>query len=208
MSLILSIRENRGIVEISFDDRDVLKIQKKHFSARPVEAGEDVVVADYADRIAAVQANECSEAALTRLDYSEKSAMELKKALLQKGFVLQAVESTVARLQQNGLVDDRRYANRIAENSLHRPVGMYQMKRKLAQKGFSEDDVEDAMAGFDEEPQRAAALALAKKIWRKYEKLDAREARQKLVAALARRGFSWDAAGYAAGEIFESDEWE
>ena len=109
----------------------------------------------------------------------------------------------VARLTESGLIDDARYAQRMAETQVNKPVGIYALKRKLRAKGISEADAERALEAFDDEQQRGAALEAAQKLYRKYEALPPREAKAKLSQALARRGFSWDAIESATDGLFE-----
>ena len=119
-----------------------------------------------------------------------------------------AIEAVIARLTESHLIDDKRYAQRLAETSAHKPVGIYAMKRKLRAKGISEEDAEDALDVFDEDQQRTAAKAAAEKLGRKYLTLPAREGKAKLSQALARRGFSWDVVREAVEHVFSDDEWE
>ena len=104
-----------------------------------------------------------------------------------------AIDATVDRLRENGLIDDARYAMRMAETQSAKPVGIYAFKRKLMAKGISEDDAQQALMAFDDDQQRDACREAAAKLWRRYESLPRREARAKLSQALMRRGFGWDA---------------
>ena len=71
-----------------------------------------------------------------------RSARELGNALRRKGYVQPAIEAVVARLTESGLIDDARYAQRMAETQVNKPVGIYALKRKLRAKGISEADAE------------------------------------------------------------------
>ena len=113
------------------------------------------------------------------------------------------MQAVVERLRENGLIDDARYAQRMAEVQSNRPVGVYAFRRKLRAKGISDDDAEEALAAFDDEQQRDAALAAARQLYRKYQDLPEREARAKLSQALARRGFGWDAIEGAIDSIMD-----
>lgn len=205
MSTITDIQEIRGIIEISADAHAVARIRKVHYQKCPLEIHEEVDLDEYLSRIAAIQFADAYEAALTCLDFSARSAKEIAASLKRKGYVEAVIEPVVARLTENHLIDDKRYAQRIAESQSHKAVGVYAVKRKLRAKGFSEEDTEAALEeAFDEDQQRAAALQTAQKLCRKYESLPHYEARGKLSQALARRGFSWDAIESA----LESLNWE
>ena len=203
MAIVSDIRESRGIVEIVADGATVARVRKAHFSKCPVENGGEIDVEDYLGRVASVQFADAYEAALSSLDYCARSARELGNALRRKGYVQPAIEAVVARLTESGLIDDARYAQRMAETQVNKPVGIYALKRKLRAKGISEADAERALEAFDDEQQRGAALEAAQKLYRKYEALPPREAKAKLSQALARRGFSWDAIESATDELFE-----
>lgn len=203
MPSVTGIRETRGIVEISVDGCAALRVRKPHFDKCPLGEGDEIDVDAYADRVAAVQFADGYEAALTSLDYSARTAREIGDALRRKGFVAPCVDAVVARLMESGIIDDERYAQRMAEVNVKKPVGLYAFRRKLRAKGISDEDAEAALASFDDAQQQSAALAAAQKLYRKYAALPEREGKAKLSQALARRGFGWDAIESALDHLFE-----
>lgn len=203
MAIVSNLTEKRGLIEIQADGATVARIRKAHFDKCPLAIGESVDVDAYLDRVAALQFPDCYEAALTQLDYSARTAKELEGALRRKGYVPPVVEAVVSRLMENGLIDDARYASRMAEVQSRKAVGIHAFKRRLRAKGISEEDAEDALASFDDAQQQQAALAAAQQLWRKYKALEAREARAKLSQALARRGFGWDAISEALDALID-----
>ena len=203
MAIVTEIRENRGMVEVVAEGATIARVKKTHFDKCPVAAGDEIDEAAWLGRMAAAQFSDAYEAALSSLDHSERTAHDLTNALRRKGFVQPAVDAVLERLTECGLIDDARYARRMAELSAAKPVGLYAFKRKLRSKGISDDDAEDALSAFDDDQQRAAALQAARKLYKKYEALPEREARAKLSQALARRGFGWDAIEGAMEEMIE-----
>ena len=209
MAIVSDIREVRGLIELSLDGVVWLRVRKKHFAKRPLSASEAIDPDAYIDSMAAVQAADCYEAALTMLDRAAHSGGNLRVKLERAGYVSPAAEAAVARLQENRLLDDRRYAERIAQSQLNKAAGAYAVRRKLRAKRLSEEDIDAAMKGFDDEQQAAACRTAAEKLWRKYAALPAREGRAKLSQALARRGFGWDAIRSAMDGLGEDfDEYE
>lgn len=207
MAIVSDLRENRGLVEISLDGVLWLKLRKKHFALNPLEAGEAVDPEVYLDRTAAIQAADCYEAALTMLDQAAQTSGDLRLKLMRKGYVEPAAQAVVERLIDNGLIDDARYAERVAQGQLNKAVGAYAVRRKLMAKRLPEEAIEAAMEGFDGEQQAQACREAAQKLWRKYAALPRREGRAKLSQALARRGFSWDAISSVVDELI-SETWE
>lgn len=205
MAIVTEIREFKGIITLSLDGMQWLKLRKKHFDKLPLELEEELDPEEYTDRMAAIQSVDCYEAALTMLDQAAQTSGDLCRKLVRKGYVPPAAEATVARLVENRLIDDRRYAERIAQTQLNRGAGSYAVRRKLRAKLLSEEDVDAAMEGFDEEQQAAACREAAVKLWRKYGALPPREGRAKLSQSLARRGFGWDSIRSAVDGIAEDD---
>jgi SOS response regulatory protein OraA/RecX len=72
-------------------------------------------------------------------------------------------------------------------------------------KGLRDEDIDDALKGFDDEQQAKAATEALKKLMPRYAGLDRRAARGKLSAALARRGFRYDSI-QAAFDALASDD--
>ena len=203
MPAVSDIRESRALVVIEADGQPVARIRKAHYAKCPLRVGDEIDAEAYIGRVAAVQFADAYEAALTSLDACARSSRELAASLRRKGYVEPVIEAVMERLTESGLIDDARYAMRMAELQASKPVGIYAFKRKLRGKGISEEDAEEALAAFDDAQQQAAALEAARRLFRKYEALPEREARAKLSQALARRGFSWDAIGSALDQIWE-----
>ena len=205
MATVTDIRDMRGVIGIYADGTLIMRVAKKHFEKMKLRVGDEFEPEDYADSVAAIQLNDAYEFALTCLDFCQRSAAELTRKLISRGYVAPAAEAAVARLIEVGIIDDARYARRIAETASRKNVGIYAMKRKLMSKGFSEEDTENALEALDDAQQLAACCAAADKLRPKYAALPAREARMKLSQALARRGFGWDTISQALddGEFFE-----
>ena len=203
MPIITDIRVNRSIVEIEADGAIVARVRKEHFAKCPLSPEDEVDVEAYLERVASVQFADAYEAALTSLERCDRTARDLTLSLKRRGYVEPAAQAVIERLTENGLIDDARYARRLAENQSGKPVGLYAFKRKLRAKGIGEDDAEEALEAFDDEQQQAAAKLAAEGLYRKYAALPRREARAKLSQALARRGFGWDAIQSAVEALIE-----
>lgn len=203
MPVVSDVREYRGQVEIALDGVTAARVRRAHYDKCPVEIGSELDLDAYLDRVAAVQFADGYEAALTSLDFCARSAKEIGNALRRKGYVEPCVNAVVERLRENGLIDDARYARRMAEVQSNKPVGLYAFKRRLRAKGISDEDAEEALTAFDDAQQQEAAKAAAERLYRKYQGLPEREARAKLSQALARRGFGWDAIESALDDLMD-----
>ena len=205
MALVTEIKESRGLTVISLDGCIWLRLKNKHFGKLPLEEGAHIDPEEYCDRMAALQFADCYEAGLTVLDQAACTTGDMKRKLMRKGFVEAAADAAVEKLKEVGFLDDMRYAERMAQSQLKKPVGAYAVKRKLRAKHLTEEAVEAAMEDFDEEQQSAACRAAAEKLYRKYAALPSREGRAKLGQALARKGFGWDAIRNAVDAVSGGD---
>ena len=203
MATVTGIEILRGRAVVALDGTVLCRIPLAHFEKCPLKEGEEIDPEAWLARLAGVQSAEAYEAALSCLDVCDRSAKELGNALRRRGFVPPAAEAAIARLIESGLIDDARYARRLAESQVNRPVGIHAFRRRLIAKGIREEDALEALSAFDDDQQRAACLEAARQLWRKYESLPRRQARAKLSQALARRGFGWDAIESATDEIVE-----
>lgn len=203
MSTVTGIEESRGIVRVYFDDMDTLFVRKTDFDRAPVVTDEDIDTELWINRISSFQFPAAWESALSCLDRAARTGKQIQQALQKRGFLFPAIDAVIERLRETGLVDDARFAERMAEIDTAKAVGIHAFKRKLMAKGISEDDAENALEAFDDEQQEAACRNLAQSMVRKYEKYDSRERRNKLSQALARRGFSWDTISAVLDEMFE-----
>lgn len=207
MGMVTSVIRRKNRVQIDLDGRFYMNLRMKDYEKFPVQEGDALDEQAFEDRLSASQYEEAYEDALTMLDYSQRTAAELRKKLQSKGYAPPAADAVVQRLTEIRLIDDAAYAQRIVESIARKPVGVYAAKRKLRARGFDEDDADDALEQLDDEQQAAMALALARKLLPRYEgKGDARAVRSKLSQALARRGFSWENVKSAIDAVMDEEE--
>ncbi len=117
------------------------------------------------------------------------------------------IEALLDKLEGLGYLNDAVYAENKAESMNRRGKPSNQVRWALKMKGVDQDTTEASMTKLSdelgEEPDRAAALAFArKKRLGPYRPPELREAHKtKDIQALARAGFGWD----LAREIVEGD---
>lgn len=130
------------------------------------------------------------ESALRTLTASAKSRAELNSGLTRKGYPQDVIESLLDRLTEVGLIDDSAYAmaitrSRFTERGLSRRAIAGELKRR----GIDPEISQMALGQLDPQSEQQAALLLAQKLARKSDGLDQKVRLQRLVSALARRGY-------------------
>lgn len=138
---------------------------------------------------------------LNRADHSEKSLYE---KIIKGGLPESAAARAIARLKELGMLDDIRYACRLAERMSEAGVSKREAYARLIQKGIPKQLASDVLSDteFDEGAQ------LAELINKKYRlKLEADGGIQKVYAALIRKGFSYGAVKAALKKYTQESEW-
>ena len=146
----------------------------------------DAVVAE-SDRLAVY------DRALNMLAFRARSASELSRALVRKGADREHVAIAIARLVEQGFVDDASFAKGFARAKV---VGASFSKRRVQQelqrKGVARDVATRAIGEvFEDEAidSRALVEAAARRKLRTLKDLDPAVRRRRLYGFLARRGF-------------------
>lgn len=111
-------------------------------------------------------------------NYSEKTAITVTEMMTQYGYI-----------------DDERYAKKLAKTYIEiRKYGKKRAALMMREKGLDRDTIEAALEDYDNEAITSEIIALLKK---KYidrlflEGLEGKKEMQKVIAALARRGYSY-----------------
>lgn len=119
-----------------------------------------------------------------------RSRAELASRLLQDA-PAEVVQSTLDRLQAEGLLDDERFARLWATSRRAvRGFGVARIRRELLQKGVDREGVDRALGELDPADEGALAEEAARRRLGRYARLDPATAFRRLFASLARRGFS------------------
>ena len=133
---------------------------------------------------------------LARRPYSRA---EIRRSLTARQFAPATVDGALARLESLGYVDDQAFARFWVENrERFRPRSPQALRHELRQKGLAADVIEAALSALD---ARESAVRAAQEPLRRLRGLTRGEAKNRLGAFLARRGFSYDTAREAIEEI-------
>jgi len=151
-------------------------------------------VAGLEERIAGEAAQlKVYDRALNMLAFRARSSAELVRGLVRKGEMRELAERAVARLREQGLLDDAAFAQSFTRAKV---LGAKQSKRRvqqgLAKKGVARSVSDAAIATvFEEEQvdQSGIVEEAARKKMRSLLELDPVVRRRRLYAFLARRGY-------------------
>jgi regulatory protein len=105
-----------------------------------------------------------------------------------------------------GYVDDRAYAEALVGRRLRQGRGRSLIGRELGHKGLPDEVVDAAVGAVDAEDELASATELAGKLVRRHAAEPEARRRDKVLAALARRGFPSGTARRALALAAEVEE--
>jgi regulatory protein len=155
----------------------------------PVDGVMDAIAAE-AEQLAVY------DRALNMLAFRARSATELSRSLVRKGAERADVDRAIARLQEQGLLDDAAFAQAFTRAKvLGANKSRRRVQQELAQKGVARDVSEAAISAvFEAEgiDQREVVEAAALKKARSLARLEPVVRRRRLYAFLARRGYDAD----------------
>jgi regulatory protein len=180
-------------------DRVNVYLDGRYAFALPALDAARLRVGEYLDdaAIARLQAQDEHQKAYDRavhfLRFRPRSMAEVRRNLLAAGLAAELVEATLARLAEQGHVDDTEFARFWVENRQQfRPKGSQALRGELRQRGVDSETVEAALADLDPaasayeaaHPRAVRLAALAQ--------TDPAAFRRKLGDFLLRRGFDYE----------------
>jgi regulatory protein len=131
----------------------------------------------------------CYDAAALFISYRPRSEPELRERLRRRNFPAESVDAVVARMKEQGLVDDTAFARFWTENrDSFSPRSQWLTGMELRRKGVSEEIIQKAVGILDDED---SAYRAAFKKARNLPRHDYQSFRRRLGDHLERRGFGY-----------------
>jgi regulatory protein len=192
MKKVTAIRAGRRQgkrVNVFLDDRFAFSLEAEVALKENLQVGQELSE----DKIEALTGSDlfhrCLNAAFRYLDYRPRSEAELRERLKRRGFDGDNVEAVLARLREQGLVDDLAFAQFWKDNrQSFRPRSRWLTRLELRQKGVANDIIDQVVADVDDEDSAyRAALSRAHSL----PDSDYQGFRHRLSEYLRRRGFGY-----------------
>ena len=192
MKKITAIRAGRGRkkrVNIFLDGKFAFSVEaevalKERLRVEEELSAEQIELLARSDNV-----QRCFNAAVHYLSYRPRSEPELRERLKRRGFNGDSVETVIARLKEQKLVDDTVFAEFWKDNrESFSPRSQWLTRLELRQKGVAEDIIDRVVGTIDEED---SAYRAALKKARSLPQSDYQSYRRRLGEHLKRRGFSY-----------------
>ena len=192
MRKITAIRAGRGRgkrVNIFLDGRFAFSVEaevaaKERLQVEQELSTERIEVLAKTDHL-----QRCLNAAVHYLSYRPRSEPELRERLHRRGFDGDSVEAVIAKLKEQGLVDDIAFAQFWKDNrETFSPRSQWLTKLELRRKGVANDIIDQVVDTIDDED---SAYRAAQRKARSLPQSDYQSFRRRLGEHLKRRGFSY-----------------
>lgn len=176
-------------LRVDFDCREPIFINSSVVSSLGIRSGITMTDEDIEEAVSKNDFRRARERALYLLDERDYGYVEMFKKL-ENNYSEDICYEVVNDLSRLGLIDDRRYAKKCAEYFLTRKLwGKYRAREEMRRRGIPSELIDEALEEYDEGSDDRLRELIEKKYARK---LADENGVNKVKAALARQGFSYD----------------
>lgn len=210
MRITEAARRRRSLYLLTLEGAEPVEVDVRTFDESPYSVGATVSPRELEQLLALSRYNRAHDRALYLLGLRDYACRELEQKLLAEADPETAAR-VVERLRQLGLLDDERYAAHTARSlSAYKQYPRRRVEQELRRRGVDGETARAAAEELDTEDFQQALALIEKKY---YNKLNSPESRQRVAAALARRGFSYGAIRrameqFSAGQDTDSEEFD
>ena len=192
MDVITEIKKERGRYRVTVSETEDFLVPVSLMRERRLTVGQPIDIEEYDNWLMVRQYRHALDRAVGYLAARARSRREVEQKLLQAGYRPCTVEMVLYKLERERILDDADFARQWVESRSSHKLGRSRIAQELRRKGISADEAEAALSAIEEDDQLAGAVALAEKAAARIRPgEDPRKAGNRILAMLARRGYSW-----------------
>jgi len=193
MKKITAIRAGRGRgkrVNVFLDGKFAFSLEAEVAVKEDLQVGQELSVGQIEALARSDHFHRCLNAAAHYLSYRPRSESELRERLYRRGFDDDSVEAVIAKIKEQGLVDDTAFAQFWKDNrESFSPRSQWLTRLELRRKGIAKEIIDQVVDVIDDD-ESAYRAALSKA--RGLPQSDYQSFRRRLGGYLRRRGFSYE----------------
>ena len=204
MKRITAIRARRGQkkrVNVFLDGKFAFSLEAEVAIKEDLKVEQELSASQIEALARSDQLHRCLNAAARYLGYRPRSEFELRQRLHQHGFDGDSVEAVIAKLKEQGLVDDMAFAQFWKDNRVSfSPRSQWLTRLELRRKGVADDIIDQVVDAVDEDDSAyRAALGKARSL----PLSDYQSFRRRLGEHLKRRGFGYGVINYTVERVWQ-----
>jgi regulatory protein len=209
LSRITAIEPQKGNgrrVSVFVDGRFAVGLHEDVAEALRLRVGQTITAEALEEAAAAETRRRARESALRLLGYRARSRAEMRHRLLRKGYDDETVDEAIRWLEEHRFLDDAQFSQAWVEARTDAlPMGRERLAWELRAKGVDRDTAADALAPRDEETELRLALQVGRQKLERVLDRDPVVIKNRVAAALQRRGFSWSVTRRALAELLAAE---
>jgi len=204
MGKITNLRMGRGRkkrVNVFMDDKFAFSLQAEAAAKEGLQVGQELAVNHIKMLTGADHFHHCLDAALRYLSYRPRSEHEIRQQLKRRSFEDETIETVVAKLKEQRLVDDAAFARFWKDSrETFSPRSQWLTRSELRRKGVISEIIDQVVDSIDNgDSAYRAALNKARRL----PLSDYQDFRRRLGEYLRRRGFSYDVIEHTVAQIWQ-----
>ena len=188
MTITNIVPKRKKLSAVYIDGEYALKIDTETIISSPYSVGSEISDDELKELIEMSGEKRAKEKALWLLSNRDHSKRELETKI-RRTEDADSAKKAVERMEELGLVDDEKFAERYAEQLINiKHLSVKGAKYKLLEKGIDKDLADEILEELSPDPREHIEILIE----RKYKKnLKDEKGRRRTVAALQRMGYSW-----------------
>lgn len=188
MTITNIVPKRKKLSAVYIDGEYALKIDTETIISSPYSVGSEISDDELKELVEMSGEKRAKEKALWLLSNRDHSKRELETKI-RRTEDADAAKKAVERMEELGLVDDEKFAERYAEQLINiKHLSVKGAKYKLLEKGIEKDLADEILDELSPDPREHIEILIE----RKYKNnLKDEKGRRRTVAALQRMGYSW-----------------
>ena len=192
MAKITEIKKSKSRdkhVNVFIDDKPALALLAETVLKEGLKVGQEVTESQREMLAGLDRYQRCLNSAFRYLGYRQRSEAEIRQRLQRHGYDGTVIDKAIAKLKEQGLIDDAAFARFWSENrETFSPRSRRLTKMELKRKGLNAEIIEQVISEIDE---KDSAYRAAQSKARRLAVTDYQVFKQRLGGYLGRRGFSY-----------------
>lgn len=201
---ISSVKRVHGRATLTLSNGDTLLMPRAMLRERPYKSGMpfdrqafDVFLKERSYPFAL-------EKAVAQLASRARTEKEIVDCLRKNAYPEATIAKVMSRLHEAGYINDAYFAAQWTAARASKGLGSRRIRMELRQKGVDQAEIDQALSAVDDDELMTGALKAAQKASRG-KNLSSPADRQKILAALARRGYDFSLAKQALQQLIVSE---
>jgi regulatory protein len=177
---------------VTINEEVQLLITREIWAERPLSQGGELDLEEYSRWLLPRQYPAALNKAVAMLAQRAHAGGEIRQKLERSHYLEDTIDMVLYKLEKERLLNDEAFAREYAASCARRQMGRSRIRMELARKGLPRELIDRALEELCEEEADEAAVRLAQKLLRRHNGEDVRKEMQKVLAAMARRGYSYE----------------